>query len=66
MKNYLLPALAVLGIALTSAMTKADDGFGVWYTRNAPLVRSMAGSCEPNCRDIQTKGALITVRASLR
>jgi hypothetical protein len=29
MKNFLLPALAVVGIALTSAKTKADDGFGV-------------------------------------
>ena len=28
-KNSLLPALAVVGIALTSAKTKADDGFGV-------------------------------------
>ena len=26
MKNFLLPALAVVGIALTSAKTKADDG----------------------------------------
>ena len=30
MKNYLLPALIVVGIAFTSAKTKADDGFGVW------------------------------------
>jgi hypothetical protein len=28
-EEFLLPALAVIGIALTSAKTKADDGFGV-------------------------------------
>ena len=28
MKNCLLPALAIVGIALTAAKTKADDGFG--------------------------------------
>jgi hypothetical protein len=30
MKNFLLPALAVVGIALTSAKAKEVDGFGVW------------------------------------
>ena len=29
MKNCLLPVLAIVGIALSAAKTKADDGFGV-------------------------------------